>query len=172
MAYTFLAAQNVPTGTSLVEGAQLTVARDIMAQTEKRGLRLVLPTDHVVAKDLKTTGQPETVEAIPADRMALDIGPKTAAEFARALRSAKLVLWNGPMGVFEDERFFSGTKTLASALAEGSAVSVVAGGDTVAAIRQAGVEDKITHLSTGGGATLEFLEGKKLPGLEALEINR
>jgi 3-phosphoglycerate kinase len=103
--------------------------------------------------------------------MGLDIGPKTAAEYARQLSQAKSVLWNGPMGVFEDKRFFEGTRTLALAVSQSGAISVVAGGDTVAAVRQAGVENKITHLSTGGGATLEFLEGKKLPGIEALETS-
>ncbi|MGH7845031.1 MAG: phosphoglycerate kinase [Candidatus Binatia bacterium] len=169
MAYTFLRARNVAVGKSLVEEEHLSVARDIMAQAEKKGVRLFLPSDHIVAKEIKEPDKPATVDEIPADLMGLDIGPKTAAHYARELSQAKSVLWNGPMGVFEDERFFHGTQTLASALAQSGAVTIVAGGDTVAAVRQAGIESKITHLSTGGGATLEFLEGKKLPGIAALE---
>lgn len=169
MAYTFLRARNTEVGRSLVEIEHLSVARDIMSKAEKRGIPVLLPTDHVVAKEVKGTDQPATVDDIPPDLMGLDIGPKTAVQYARELSQAKSVLWNGPMGVFEDERFFHGTRTLALALTQSSAISIVAGGDTVAAVRQAGVENKITHLSTGGGATLEFLEGKKLPGIEALE---
>jgi phosphoglycerate kinase len=171
MAYTFLRARNGTVGKSLVEEERLSVAHDIISQAERRGVRLFLPTDHVVAKDLKGTDEPATVDEIPPNLMGLDIGPKTAAEYARQLSQAKSVLWNGPMGVFEDKRFFEGTRTLALAVSQSGALSVVAGGDTVAAVRQAGVENKITHLSTGGGATLEFLEGKKLPGIEALETS-
>ena len=171
MAYTFLRARNGTVGKSLVEEERLSVARDIISQAERRGVRLFLPTDHVVAKDLKGTDEPATVDEIPPNLMGLDIGPKTAAEYARQLSQVKSVLWNGPMGVFEDKRFFEGTRTLALAVSQSGAISVVAGGDTVAAVRQAGVENKITHLSTGGGATLEFLEGKKLPGIEALETS-
>jgi phosphoglycerate kinase len=171
MAYTFMRARNLPVGRSLVETEQLSIARDILAKAEKRGIPLLLPTDHVVAREVKAPDRPTTVDEIPPDLMGLDIGPQTAARYAGELRQAQSVLWNGPMGVFEDERFFHGTRTLALALTQSSATSIVAGGDTVAAVRQAGVEDKITHLSTGGGATLEFLEGKKLPGIEALEAS-
>ncbi len=171
MAYTFLRAKNVPVGRSLVEEQQLGVATDILSRAQAMQLRLLLPSDHVVAKEVKGPDLAETVDNIPADRMGLDIGPRTAAQYATELSTAKLVLWNGPMGVFEEERFFSGTRAVAAALAESKAISIVAGGDTVAAVRLAGVEDKISHLSTGGGATLEFLEGKKLPGIDALETN-
>jgi phosphoglycerate kinase len=171
MAYTFLAVSKVPVGKSLVEEEQLDVARDIMSQAQKMGLSMLLPTDHVVAKAVADSDSPATVDEIPADQMALDIGPKTVERFGAALSRAALVLWNGPVGVFEEEKFFSGTQALACALARSKAVTIVAGGDTVAAVRKAGVEDKIAHLSTGGGATLEFLEGRKLPGIEALEGN-
>jgi len=171
MAYTFLRAESVPVGKSLVEEKQLAVAEDVLARAQAMRLPLLLPSDHVVAQEVKGSDRAETVGVIPADKMGLDIGPGTAAEFAAKLSAAKLVLWNGPMGVFEEQRFFSGTRAVASALAASKAVSIVAGGDTVAAVRLAGVEDKISHLSTGGGATLEFLEGKKLPGIEALETN-
>jgi phosphoglycerate kinase len=171
MAYTFLRAENVPVGRSLVEEQQLGVAKDVLSRAQAMRLPLLLPSDHVVAKEVKGRDPAETVGVIPADRMGLDIGPSTVAQYAAQLGAAKLVLWNGPMGVFEEERFFSGTRALASALAASKAISIVAGGDTVAAVRLAGVEDKISHLSTGGGATLEFLEGKKLPGIEALETN-
>ena len=171
MAYTFLRAENVPVGRSLVEEQQLGVAKDILSRAQAMRLPLLLPRDHVVAQEVKGSDPAETVEVIPADRMGLDIGPSTVAQYAEKLSAAKLVLWNGPMGVFEEEKFFSGTRALASALAASKATSIVAGGDTVAAVRLAGVEEKISHLSTGGGATLEFLEGKKLPGIDALETN-
>lgn len=168
MAYTFLRAKGVDIGKSLFEEERLAVAKDILAQADKLGVSLILPTDHVVAKGVKE--RPATVEtAIPPDCMGLDIGPRTVARFRQAIQGAKMLLWNGPVGLFEEEPFSHGTRAMAQALAESKAISIVAGGETVAAVNQAGVQDKITHLSTGGGATLEFLEGKKLPGIQALE---
>ncbi|MGH7829108.1 MAG: phosphoglycerate kinase, partial [Candidatus Binatia bacterium] len=134
------------------------------------GVPLLLPIDHIAKKKGAGDEKPITVEgSIPPDYAALDIGPRTVAQFSQAIESARMVLWNGPMGLFEEKPFDLGTRSIAQALARSPATSIVAGGDSVAAVREAGVEDKITHLSTGGGATLEFLEGKKLPGVQALE---
>jgi phosphoglycerate kinase len=169
MAYTFLKAKGLSIGRSLVEDDRVELARELMAKAKSAGVALLLPVDHVAAegrdKEPVTTG-----EAIPAHLMGLDIGPKTIELFGREIRKAKMVLWNGPVGLFEEEKFSAGSKAIARAIAESGAVSVVAGGDTVAAVEAAGVGSRITHLSTGGGATLEFLEGKKLPGIEALEV--
>jgi phosphoglycerate kinase len=168
MAYTFLKAKGVAIGRSLVETERVELARELMAKAKSAGVALLLPVDHLAAegrdKEPVTTG-----EAIPADLMGLDIGPKTIELFSREIKKAKTVLWNGPVGLFEEEKFSAGTQAVAKAVAESGAVSIVAGGDTVAAVEQAGVGPRLTHLSTGGGATLEFLEGKKLPGIEALE---
>ncbi|MGH7833651.1 MAG: phosphoglycerate kinase [Candidatus Binatia bacterium] len=170
MAYTFLKARGVATGKSLLEEDRVALARELMAQAENRQVKLLLPTDHVIAPSPKEPTEPRIVEGdIPADQMGLDIGPKTIAGFSQELGRAKMVLWNGPVGLFEEEKFSHGTVAIARSLAASQAISVIAGGDTVAAARQAGVEDKMTHLSTGGGATLEFLEGKVLPGVQALE---
>lgn len=168
MAYTLLKSKDIAIGQSLVEENRIPLARALIAQAADLGIPLVLPIDHVaVGKGHKI---PITSEVtIPPDHMGLDIGPKTIAQFNQEIRRARTVLWNGPMGRFEEEPFGKGTQAIAHALAACNAVSIVAGGDTVAAVRQAGVADKITHLSTGGGATLEFLEGKKLPGIQALE---
>jgi phosphoglycerate kinase len=169
MAYTFLKAEGMEVGKSLVEEDRIPVAREILAAARELGVALLLPVDHIAAR----TGQDEkpiTVEkSIPADYAGLDIGPKTISRFSEAVQKARMLLWNGPMGLFEQKPFDRGTRSIAQAVAQSSAVSVVAGGDSVAAVRQAGVAEKISHLSTGGGATLEFLEGKKLPGVEALE---
>jgi phosphoglycerate kinase len=170
MAYTFLKARGVATGKSLLEEDRVALARELMAQAENRQVKLLLPADHVIAPSPKDQAEPRTVEGdIPADQMGLDIGPKTVAAFSQELGRAKMVLWNGPVGLFEEEKFSRGTVAVARSLAASQAISVIAGGDTVAAARQAGVQDKMTHLSTGGGATLEFLEGKILPGVQALE---
>jgi phosphoglycerate kinase len=170
MAYTFLKARGAATGNSLLEEDRVGLARELMAQAESRQVKLLLPTDHVIASSPKEPVESKIVDGdIPAGQMGLDIGPKTVASFSRELARAKMVLWNGPVGLFEEEKFSHGTVAVARALADSHAVSVIAGGDTVAAARQAGVEDKMTHLSTGGGATLEFLEGKILPGVQALE---
>ena len=170
MAYTFLKARGVAIGRSLVEEDRVELARELDALARSARIALVLPVDHVAATG--PGGDPVTVaENIPPDLMGLDIGPKTIDLFVREIRKAKMALWNGPVGLFEEEKFSAGTKALARALAGSGAVSVVAGGDTVAAVMDAGVAGRITHLSTGGGATLEFLEGKKLPGIEALEVD-
>ena len=168
MAYTFLKAKGVSIGRSLVEEDRVELARDLIAKAKQSNIALLLPIDHVAAegrdKDPITIG-----ENIPPNLMGLDIGPKTIQLFSGAIKKAKMILWNGPVGLFEVEKFSAGTKAVARAAADSGAVTVVAGGDTVAAVEQAGVGERITHLSTGGGATLEFLEGKKLPGIQALE---
>jgi phosphoglycerate kinase len=171
MAYTFLQAKGIAVGRSLVEEGHVELARELIAQAAKSGIALLLPVDHVAAEG-RDKNPVATGESIPENLMGLDIGPKTRELFIRELRKAKMVLWNGPVGLFEEKNFSGGTVDVARALADSGAVVVVAGGDTVAAVMEAGVEKRITHLSTGGGATLEFLEGKKLPGIEALEESR
>ena len=170
MAYTFLKAKGIAVGKSLVEEDRIPVAQEILAQAGDLGIALLLPVDHIAAKKAQGDEKPITTEnSIPPDCAGLDIGPKTVAQFSQAIENARMVLWNGPMGLFEQKPFDLGTRSIAQALERSRAISIVAGGDTVAAVREAGVEKKITHLSTGGGATLEFLEGKKLPGVQALE---
>jgi phosphoglycerate kinase len=172
MAYTFLKARGIEIGKSLVENDKLKLAEELMKAATEQAVALLLPMDHV-------TGDSEKKNAtvfdgrIPSDRMGLDIGPKTVARFGDEIRKAKMVLWNGPVGLFEVEPYSEGSRALANTLAENHArlTSIIAGGDTVAAVIAAGVESKITHLSTGGGATLEFLEGRELPGIKALEEN-
>jgi phosphoglycerate kinase len=141
-----------------------------MKQASDQGVTLLLPVDHVTGDTEKKNPQVEEAQ-IEAERMGLDIGPKTIAQFSDEIRKAKMVLWNGPVGLFELESYSQGSRALANVLAENSSrlVSIIAGGDTVAAVTAAGVEDRVTHLSTGGGATLEFLEGRELPGIKALE---
>ena len=170
MAYTFLKAQGVEVGLSRVEADKLDLAKELLAQAKQNDVDFRLPKDHIVAEKLDAAAKAETVDsiAIPADRMGLDIGPKTIAEYAAAIKQAKMIIWNGPMGVFEIDQFARGTVEVAQAVAESEAVSIVGGGDSVAAVHKAGIEDKITHISTGGGASLEFLSGLKLPGVEAL----
>ena len=164
MAYTFLLAQGQPVGRSLVEPKQLETARRLLAgETE-----ILLPVDHVVAAapDLAAS----TTNEIPEDCAAYDIGPLSVAAIQERLAGARTVFWNGPLGLFETEPFDRGTRAVAELIAQSSAFSVVGGGDSLAAIRLAGVGDRISHLSTGGGASLEFLEGRSLPGIEALEV--
>jgi phosphoglycerate kinase len=172
MAYTFLKAQGKPVGRSLVEDDKQDAARDILERAKARGLVLLLPVDHVVAPKAEPGAPVETLgidDPNIGDRMGLDIGPRTAKAYADALRDARTVVWNGPMGVFEIAPFAAGTMQIARAIAANSgATSIVGGGDSVAAVHLAGVAEKISHISTGGGASLEFLEGKKLPGVEAL----
>jgi phosphoglycerate kinase len=165
MAYTFLKSQGHPTGKSLVEDDKLDLAKRLLAQF---GSKLVLPVDHVVASEFKAGADHETVTEIPDGMMALDIGDRTIAEYQTIIRSAKTIIWNGPMGVFEMPPFDKGTVALAKAVADSGATSVVGGGDSEKAIKTAGVTDKITHVSTGGGASLEFLSGIELPGVAAL----
>jgi len=170
MAYTFLKSQGTQVGKSLVEEDRLDLAAELLAEAARRNVKLVLPIDHITGDSEKKN--PATAEnQIPSDRMGLDIGPKSAALFADAINKAKLVLWNGPVGLFEVAPYDHGSRIIADSLAKNypRVTSVIAGGDTVAAVTAAGVAEKITHLSTGGGATLEFLEGRELPGVKALE---
>jgi len=171
MAYTFLKAQGEPVGKSLVEEDKVELARELLKEAKKHKLKFLLPTDHVVAEKIDANAIVRTVPTggIPDNMMALDIGPKTVEAFTEEIGRALTIVWNGPMGVFEVSPFAKGTFKIAHAVAENvGATSIVGGGDSVSAVNAAGVADKITHISTGGGASLEFLEGKKLPGVEAL----
>jgi len=170
MAYTFLRAKNRPTGKSLVEEDKIELAKRLIQLATEKGVNLLLPQDHVVASKFSPDAEHKICSDanFPADWMALDIGPATIATYTGALQNARMVVWNGPMGVFEFDAFASGTMSVAATLAESKARSIVGGGDSVAAVKKAGVESKMTHISTGGGASLEFLEGKILPGLAAL----
>ncbi|MBZ5674282.1 MAG: phosphoglycerate kinase [Acidobacteriia bacterium] len=169
MAYTFLRARGEGTGKSLVEEDKIDLARELMAEA---GSKLMLPVDHVVAGELKAGVATQVVDKVPDGLMGLDIGPKTVAAYEQVIGGAKTVIWNGPMGVFETPPFDKGTVALAKAVAASGAVSVVGGGDSEKAIKSAGVSDKISHISTGGGASLEFLAGIELPGVAALETGR
>ncbi len=174
MAYTFLAAQGKSIGTSLFDDTKLDYCKEMLAKAEKNGVKLLLPVDTVVAKafpdPIDAPIEVKTVcsDSIPADMMGLDIGEKTRELFADAVKNAKTVVWNGPMGVFENPTLAAGTIAVAKALADSSATTIVGGGDSAAAVEQLGFADKITHISTGGGASLEFLEGKQLPGITCL----
>lgn len=170
MAYTLQRAQGIETGKSLVELDRVEEARTILQEATQQGVTILLPQDHVVVKEL-TTGAPSTEtqgRAIPSDQLGVDIGSQSIRAFSAALQGAKTILWNGPMGVFEIPPFDRGTRALAEVIATTSSFSVAGGGDTVAALTQAGLADKISHISTGGGASLEFLESGDLPGLAAL----
>ena len=171
MAYTFLKVQGHEIGKSLVEDDYLETAKNFLAKAAEKGVKVILPVDHVAAAEFKEDAAPVAVDAvdIPADLMGMDIGPKTVELIKDAVKNAKTVVWNGPMGVFEFAAFSKGTEEVAKALAASDATSVVGGGDSVAAINKFGLADKISHVSTGGGASLEFLEGKVLPGIKALE---
>ncbi len=170
MAYTFLRAQGIAVGNSLVEVDKQEVAAEVLHKAEQQGVNILLPQDHVVAKNIEPHAEHQTIGAreIPAGWMALDIGPQTVEAFTTVVQGSKMIFWNGPMGVFEVAPFDRGTVALGRAVAASGAISVVGGGDTVAAVHKAGVADKISHISTGGGASLEFLEGKELPGIAAL----
>ncbi len=173
MAYTFLKARGLPIGKSLVEDDKLELAKKILAGANQRNFKFLMPIDHVIAPEFKAEAPATTVDvaATPADQMGLDIGPKSIAAYAAEIAKAKTIVWNGPMGVFEMPAFAKGTLEVARAVAastNGGATSIVGGGDSVAAVHQSGVADKISHISTGGGASLEFLGGRKLPGVEAL----
>ena len=171
MAYTFFKAQGMPVGKSLVEDDKMDAARDIIARATERGIMLLLPTDHVVAQKLEA-GQTTQVLDVDdpgiGDRMGLDIGPATVAAYREALKDAKTVVWNGPMGVFEIDAFAKGTIAVAQAVADVKGTTIVGGGDSIAAVKKAGVASRVTHISTGGGASLEFLGGQTLPGVAAL----
>jgi phosphoglycerate kinase len=173
MAYTFLKAQGVPIGKSLVEDDKLELAKKILADAKQKSFKFLLPVDHVIAPEFKADAPAKVVEAgaTPADQMGLDIGPKTIEAYKAEIAKAKTIVWNGPMGVFEMPAFAKGTLEIAKAVRAATAAgatSIVGGGDSVAAVHQAGVANEISHISTGGGASLEFLGGQKLPGVEAL----
>ncbi len=170
MAYSFLVAEGIDVGTSRVETDQVETVGRLVTAARERGVEVLLPTDVVVAPEFAEDAAATTVEvgAIPSDQMGLDVGPQTAATYATAITGAGSVFWNGPMGVFEWDAFAAGTRTVAEALANSDGFTVVGGGDSAAAIRAFGLDDKVDHVSTGGGASLELLEGKELPGVVAL----
>lgn len=169
MAYTFLKAQGLGVGTSLVEAEKLNYAREMMARIEARGKSLYLPEDHIIAPEFAATaGQVTTGVAIPEGQMGLDIGPKTIQKFKTVIAEAKTIFWNGPMGVFEKPAFSQGTFAVAQAMAENQGIKIVGGGDSAAAAEASGFADRMTHISTGGGASLEYLQGDRLPGLEVV----
>ena len=175
MAYTFLKAQGAEVGTSLVDDTKLDYCKEMLEKAEKLGKKLLLPVDTTIAAafpnpiDAEIAVEVVDSKAIPADMMGLDIGPKTAELYADAVKSAKTVVWNGPMGVFENPILAKGTIAVAKALAETDAITIIGGGDSAAAVNTLGFGDKMTHISTGGGASLEFLEGKELPGVMAAD---
>ena len=170
MAYTFLKAKGCEIGDSICEEDKLDLAKELMAKAEKNGVALLLPVDNVVADAFSADAATKVVgsEAIPTGWQGLDIGPKTRELFAKAIAGAGTVVWNGPMGVFELKPFAEGTCAVAKAVADSGSVSIIGGGDSAAAVEQLGFADKMTHISTGGGASLEFLEGLELPGIACL----
>ena len=170
MAYTFFKAKGYEVGTSLLEEDYIEYAKEMMEKAQAKGVKLLIPIDTVVSKEFNNDAPYKTIssDSISADHMGLDIGEKTRELFKDAVKDAKTVVWNGPMGVFEMPNFAKGTNAIAEALAEIDAVTIIGGGDSVAAVNQAGLGDKMSHISTGGGASLEFLEGKDLPGIVAL----
>ena len=169
MAYTFKKAQGYEIGTSLLEADRLDYAREMVEKAAAKGVKFLLPVDNLCAAEFSAEAEPVLVEGnIPANLMGMDIGPKTVELFAEAVKGAGTIVWNGPMGVFEFDKFAGGTKAMAKALAESGAVTIVGGGDSAAAVEKLGFADKITHISTGGGASLEFLEGKERPGVACL----
>ena len=170
MTYTFIKALGGTVGTSLLESDWLDYCKEMMEKAKAKGVKLLLPVDTVCAAEFSADAKPELVDTmqIPDDRMGMDIGPKTIEQFSEAVKDAGTVIWNGPMGVFEFPAFAEGTRAVAKALAETGAITIVGGGDSAAAVAQLGFADKMTHISTGGGASLEFLEGKELPGVACL----
>ena len=170
MAYTFIKAQGGEIGKSLLEADKTDYALEMIEKAKSKGVKLLLPTDTIAAKEFSADAEPVTVDSmkIPADMMGMDIGPETCKAFCAAVKGAGTIVWNGPMGVFEFPAFANGTKAMARALAESGAVTIIGGGDSAAAAEQLGFADKITHISTGGGASLEFLEGRELPGVACL----
>jgi len=170
MAYTFIKAEGGKIGDSLCEDAEIENVRELKEKAKARGVKLLLPHDTIAAAEFSNDAEPVIVEtgAIPDDMMGLDIGPETVKNFISEIKGAGTIVWNGPMGVFEFSKFAGGTRAIADAVAESGAITIIGGGDSAAAIRQFGLEDKITHISTGGGASLEFMEGKTLPGIACL----
>ena len=171
MAYTFYKAKGWEVGKSLLDAENISTARDFLARVEEIGVKVLFPVDVVVADAFKNDANTQVVDTdkIPAEWMGMDIGPKTRELFSETIKTAGTVLWNGPMGVFEMENFSKGTFAVAKAMAESSAVTIVGGGDSVSAVEKSGYADRMSHISTGGGASLEFLEGRVLPGIEALQ---
>ena len=171
MAYTFYKAQGHGIGTSICEEDKLDLAKEILEKAKQKGVNLLLPVDNHVSSEYSNDGESKFVESteIPEGFMGLDIGPKTIENFKNVIKTAKTILWNGPLGVSEFDKFAEGTKQIAKALAESNAVTIIGGGDSAAAIEKMGLADKMTHISTGGGASLEFLEGKVLPGIACLD---
>ena len=165
MAFTFLKAEGVSVGKSLVEDDKIDFAKELLQKAKAKNVEIILPIDFVVADEVSEDAKAETVKEIPADKMGLDIGPETVALFKEKLTGVKTVVWNGPCGVFEIDKFAKGTFEVAHILAEIDAIKIVGGGDSASAIKKSGYEDKFTHISTGGGASLEYLEGKVLPGI-------
>ncbi|KGR82807.1 phosphoglycerate kinase [Lysinibacillus odysseyi] len=170
LSYTFTKAQGYDIGKSLLEEDKIELAKSFIEKAKEKGVELHMPVDAVVANEFSKDAETKTVaiDAIPSDWMGLDIGPKTAAHYAEIIKSSKLIIWNGPMGVFEMDKFANGTKTVAEAMAETDGYTVIGGGDSAAAVEKFGVADKMDHISTGGGASLELMEGKELPGILAL----
>ncbi|AEE96671.1 phosphoglycerate kinase [Mahella australiensis] len=170
MAYTFFRAKGYSTGSSVVEEDKIDLAKELMAKAQAKGVELLLPVDNVVAKEFKADAEHKVVpsEAMPDGWQGVDIGPKTIEMFSKVIENAKTVVWNGPMGVFEMPAFANGTRAIAEAMSRCKGVTIIGGGDSAAAVEQLGYADKMTHISTGGGASLEFLEGKELPGVAVL----
>ena len=171
MAYTFMKAQGYSIGNSICEEDKVDLAKSLMQKAKDKGVQLLLPVDNAIANEFKEDAEKKIIDSdnIPDGWMVMDIGTKTIAMFSDAVKNAKTVVWNGPMGVFEFDRFADGTRAMAKAVADADAVTIIGGGDSVAAVKQLGFADKMTHISTGGGASLEFLEGKVLPGIDVLE---
>ena len=168
MSYTFAKAMGQPIGTSLCEEDKLDLAKGLIEKAEAKGVKLLLPVDTMCADRFAADAESKVCDVIPDDMMGLDIGPKTIELFSEAVKSAGTVVWNGPMGVFEFDKFAVGTKEVARAIAASNAVSIIGGGDSAAAVEKLGFASKMTHISTGGGASLEFLEGLELPGIACL----
>ena len=170
MAYTFFKAQGTDVGTSLCEEDKIELANELVAKAKAKGVNFMIPVDNVIGKEYDENTDHKVVDSdnIPADWMGLDIGPKTRELFANSIKGAGTVVWNGPMGVSEWKNFAGGTEAVAEAVAESGAISIIGGGDSAAAVEKLGFADKMTHISTGGGASLEFLEGKTLPGIACL----
>jgi phosphoglycerate kinase len=171
MAYTFIKAKGLEIGKSLLEADKVDFAREMMEKAEAKGVKLLLPVDNVVAKEFKADAENMVtdIDKIPADSLGLDIGPRTVELFTKEIKDAKTVIWNGPMGVFEMPAFAVGTKAIAEVLSKVDGTTIIGGGDSAAAVEQLGYADKMTHISTGGGASLEFLEGLELPGIAVLD---
>jgi phosphoglycerate kinase len=170
MAYTFIKAEGKPVGSSRLEADKLDIARSLKEKAAKKGVRMILPIDHLIADKIDASSNTRVVdETIPDNWMGVDIGPKTVDEFKKELRNAKLIVWNGPLGIFEISKFSRGTEDIARFIAGLKSTTIIGGGDTASAISRFGLEGSMTHISTGGGASLEYMEGKELPGIAALD---